>query len=42
MIDGWSAVSLWRHHGDLMCSKLKVEVGFLGNCEDLAWLVTMQ
>lgn len=26
-----------------MCSKLKVEVGFLGNsAKDLAWLVTMQ
>ncbi|KAG7220762.1 hypothetical protein INR49_032005 [Caranx melampygus] len=31
-----------RHHRDLMCSKLKVEVGFLGNSEDLAWLVTTQ
>lgn len=29
--DGWSAVSVWRHHRDLMCSKLQVEVGFLGN-----------
>lgn len=28
--DGCSAVSVWGHHGVLMCSKLQVVVGFLG------------
>lgn len=32
-VDDWSAVSLWRHQRDLMCSRLKVEVGFLGNLQ---------
>lgn len=26
--EGWSAVSVWRHHNDSMCSKFEMDLGF--------------